>query len=216
MLTINKGDRFNRLIANREGINHKWEFLCDCGNKIMVYKYDVIKGHTSSCGCFHRDQQKSKEYADKMSVIKTKHGMYGTPTYRSWLGMGQRCNNEKNAKYPRYGGRGIKIVKKWQRFENFLSDMGVAPEGTSIGRVNNDGNYCKKNCRWETPGQQMHNTSLTKFITHNGETLCQSDWAKKLGLAPHTLVARVRRGWTPEAVVSTKRWQRGERLPTKA
>lgn len=83
-----------------------------------------------------------------------KHGGYNSPENRSWRAMMARCRDNAN---PQYGGRGIKVCERWHKFENFLGDMGVKPEGTSIGRIDNDGDYEPENCRWETPKQQAQN-----------------------------------------------------------
>ncbi len=80
-----------------------------------------------------------------------------TPIYRTWCKMKERCENPNCADYPRYGGRGISICERWQVFENFLIDMGEKPEGLSIDRIDNDGNYCSINCRWATKSEQAHN-----------------------------------------------------------
>src|SRR3990167_2204749 len=85
-------------------------------------------------------------------------GLAGTsPTYQSWKAMLERCRRPLNASYKRYGGRGITICKRWLVFENFLADMGERPVGTSIDRLDNDGNYEPGNCRWATPVEQAAN-----------------------------------------------------------
>jgi hypothetical protein len=78
-----------------------------------------------------------------------------SPTYHSWASMIQRCTNPNRSFYHRYGGRGITVCKRWMTFINFLADMGERPDGTSLDRINNDGNYTPRNCRWATLAEQQ-------------------------------------------------------------
>lgn len=79
-------------------------------------------------------------------------------TYQSWLSMKQRCLNKKRHNYYLYGGRGITICEQWlHSFTTFLADMGVRPDGTTLDRINSDGNYEPANCRWSTPTEQARN-----------------------------------------------------------
>jgi len=113
--------------------------------------------------------------------------------------MKARCESKSCRNYPIYGGRGIKICKRWQTFENFLSDMGERPSGMSIDRIDNDLGYNKDNCRWASMITQARNRRGIKRITFNGTTKCIGEWAETLGLKHVTLRARLKRGWGLEA-----------------
>jgi hypothetical protein len=117
--------------------------------------------------------------------------------------MLQRCTNPRNPSYPRYGGKGITVCERWRSFDNFLTDMGPRPEGTSIDRMDNARGYEPANCRWATSFQQAQNTSVAVSITAFGETRCLSEWARLRGLSLTTLHSRLRLGWSPERALST-------------
>lgn len=130
-------------------------------------------------------------------------GMYQTPTYNSWSGMKQRCNNPKNPTYEYYGARGIAYCERWESFENFLHDMGPAPHGLTLERKDNSLGYSPENCRWATRAEQTRNTRHSRLITFNGETLLMVDWSKRMGFKPATLAGRFARGWTVERAMTT-------------
>lgn len=128
--------------------------LCDCGTEFKTLPYSIVKGKTTSCGCYNKKQksQLAKE-------LKTTHGMKNTQIYKVWQNMKQRCYYVNHHSYINYGGRGIEVCKEWKNsFEKFYEDMGIPPSNEyQIDRIDNNGNYCKDNCRWATRSDNMLN-----------------------------------------------------------
>lgn len=137
-------------------------FRCQCslcGGETVVIKKMI--GKTLPCGCYAREASSKRN---------TRHGHSGThkqksPTYVSWQSMKARCHNPRATSYERYGAKGITVCKRWQRFENFLADMGERPEGMTLDRKNNSRGYSKANCRWATSKQQ-HENRRAKNVAH--------------------------------------------------
>lgn len=120
------------------------------------------------------------------------------PGYYSWFQMRTRCLNKENPAYSRYGGRGISVHPRWiNSFENFISDMGERPDGMSLDRIDNNGDYSPDNCRWATPAQQARNTKKTVKLTINNETKSVSEWAIEFGASRKVVTYRLRKGWSP-------------------
>lgn len=133
--------------------------------------------------------------------MNLKHGMEGTPTYRSWDAMLYRCRSKSSKDYAMYGAQGIKVCERWLKFENFFEDMGVKPAGTSLDRIDGRGNYEPGNCRWATSKQQNRNTKANVFLTHNGKTQCLAAWAEETGIAYQCLYARLKKNLPIEKVL---------------
>jgi hypothetical protein len=124
------------------------------------------------------------------------HGMHGTREYESWHGMIQRCTNPNHTAYKNYGGRGIKVCRRWRKFENFFADLGARPPQQTLDRwPNKNGDYAPKNCRWATKRQQEQNTRRNRLFSLFGKTQCVSAWAREWGLSTHQLWQRLDRGW---------------------
>lgn len=119
--------------------------------------------------------------------------------------MCRRCNNPEYSKYPDWGGRGITVCKKWSSFEQFFSDMGKAPSGMSLDRINNNAGYSKKNCRWATPTEQGQNTRYNRNLLFNGVTQCLSEWARQTGISITVLHSRLKRGWSAEQALTIQK-----------
>lgn len=130
---------------------------------------------------------------------REQHGMSRTPTYHAWASMKQRCYNAKQNRFARYIGRGIQVCERWRNsFIAFLEDMGEMPEGMSLDRIDNDGDYCPENCRWATATQQANNTHRTRYITINGEKRLARDMAEEFGISYGLVSNRLTNGWTLE------------------
>ncbi len=123
--------------------------------------------------------------------------------------MKARCNNPNQKNYERYGGRGITYDISWENFETFLEDMGFKPDSKmELDRIDNDGNYCKENCRWATKKEQTRNRGgkrPTRLYTFDGKTMCIADWAKEVGISPQSMQKRLNNGWPLEEAFSKER-----------
>ena len=147
------GKRFDRLLVVGLGSATKsgqktWLCNCLCGKAKEIRHGDLINGKSSSCGCSHKEMLQNRS--------KT-HGMSRKPIYNTWVSMKARCLNPSSTDFESYGGRGIKICNEWLDFENFYADMGDRPEGLSLDRINNMGNYEPNNCRWADNITQANN-----------------------------------------------------------
>lgn len=120
-----------------------------------------------------------------------KHGHYNSYTYRSWIQMRRRCLDKKCHNYPKYGGRGITVCKRWDDFALFLADMGERPKGYTLDRIDCNKGYYKENCRWATALTQNWNRRNIRNITYKNKTLHVTEWAAKLGLKPECLKKRI-------------------------
>ena len=167
--------------------------LCDCGVTVVRWGTTLRTGNSTSCGC---------ERAKKGGVTRRKHGLCKTPTYKSWEAMLGRCNRPANASYARYGARGIRVCDRWKSFGNFLADMGERPNGTTLDRIDNDGNYEPSNCRWATQAEQHDNRRITKKLTAFGETRTLIEWCRITGTTRDKITYRLSIGLSTEDALS--------------
>ncbi len=133
------------------------------------------------------------------------HGMFESRIYKVWTGMKQRCDNKNNVAYKNYGGRGISYDKSWEKFTKFYADMGDPPKGLTIDRIDNNGNYCKENCRWVSKKVQQNNMRTTIFLVMGGVRLSIHDWADKIGIDYEVLHGRhYKLGWSDKRTLTEK------------
>lgn len=172
------------------------EARCDCGSVKVVRVGDLRSGKSASCGCYRREA---------LRRLRTTHGGYGTGAYSAWSHAKGRTTNPRNKKWPRYGGRGIRMCQRWRdSFQAFLDDMGERPgPGYSIERVDNDGDYEPGNCKWARRSDQANNTSANRVLEYGGEIMTLAQWAERIGIKYHTLHGRLRRGWSVERTLTT-------------
>ena len=147
---VEPGERFGKLTfvratGERRHGNRIGLFRCDCGGQIETRIIHVTHRQAQSCGC--------SRIASHMT-----HGMTRTPEYRAWKAAKARCYYPKHKDYARYGGRGIKMCDEWRAsFEAFYAYVGLRPAGTTLDRIDNDGDYEPGNVRWATPKEQAAN-----------------------------------------------------------
>jgi hypothetical protein len=114
--------------------------------------------------------------------------------------MRQRCGNPRHPAWDDYGGRGIKVCDRWDRFENFLADMGERPAGTSLERIDNSRGYEPGNCRWATRTDQNRNTRASHNLTYDGQERSIAEWSEVTGIPYRTIMSRLRYGWSADRI----------------
>lgn len=175
--------------------------LCDCGNYKEVRLACLKNGDTKSCGCLHKE-----------SVCK--HGKSkNNRLYRIWINMKARCLNQKDKHYKDYGGRGIKICKAWQKnyikFEEWALSNGYSDDLT-IDRIDNNGNYEPKNCKFSTVKEQNNNQRARKgliYLIAFGEIKTIRDWLKdsRCNVKNRDIInKRIKLGWSHEDIIKTR------------
>lgn len=149
-----------------------WVCRCVCGKEVLARDRKLLTKSYSerSCGC----------------------DLYGNHPLRAmWRTMWQRCTEQSCHKYKDYGARGISVCERWENFIDFVSDMGQKPPGTSIDRIDNDGNYEPGNCRWASSKIQSRNKRSSVLVSHGGKSQTLADWSDETGISYMALYLRI-------------------------
>jgi len=163
--------------------------ICDCGNLTAPDIFNLLAGNVRSCGCKKGGRT---------------HGYVGTRTYRIWASMKGRCLTPSAGGYANYGAKGVTVCERWLTFENFLADMGEAPEGMSINRIGGAMIYSPETCEWATNATQARDKKRTIWVEFDGKRMCLADAATAAGLKYGTVFARYRRGLRGAELFATK------------
>lgn len=181
------GRRFGQIVVISEINSQKCIGRCDCGVTKEFYRSNLKDGKTTKC-------HKNPRNLDRQRTLSIWHAMIG------------RCLNPNHPFYTRYDRPSghITVCDRWLDFENFLADMGYAPLGLSLERIDNDGHYEPFNCKWATQAEQLRNTRRNHLLTFQGRTQTVIDWAAELGINHSTLYKRLNRsGWSAERALTT-------------
>lgn len=126
--------------------------------------------------------------------------------YSTWQHVKGRCYNANDKRFPRYGGRGIRMTAAWRmNFARFATDMGLPPEPTgdwSIERQDTDGNYEPSNCVWANAKEQANNRSTSHLLTWDDMVHTISEWSELTGIPGNVIQRRVSDGWPIASVLT--------------
>ena len=191
------GRKFGRLTVlgidetNENTRRTYWFCQCECGNFKSVRSDSLQNGSIKSCGCLKREQDVINLDSHRYDIPAV-----GTRLYRIWTGIKSRCDDKNNPRYSDYGGRGIVLCDEWKNdfhsFYEWACSNGYKDDLT-IDRINNDGNYCPKNCRWVDNKIQSLNRRSNIKITIGNTTKTLTEWCEIFDLDSKTVFARLQR-----------------------
>lgn len=157
----------------------RFECSCRCGQTAVLSGTALTTGKKKSCGC---------------RVGNRSHGLSLDRTWNIWRGMITRCHSP-TTKNKHYQQRGIVVCKRWRdSYEAFLRDMGRAPNGATLDRIDNNGDYEPMNCRWATMRDQARNKSTNVWVIIDGRRMLLSDAAAEMGCSRGMVSYYVKKG----------------------
>lgn len=172
---------FNRLtvkeyVGPTEAGQSLYRCVCSCGNETVSQAGNLKSGQVKSCGCLRRELaadigrksgpqniKTNRQSNEAHSMSMTTHGLSDSPTYKSWSSMLSRANN-RDGNHPAY--ENVFVCESWMTFEGFYASMGERPEGTTLSRFGDVGNYEPGNCAWHTDDQQQAEARKKIFAAH--------------------------------------------------
>jgi hypothetical protein len=196
------GERFGRLLVEGKGGYNKhhqlyWRCECECGKRKEVLGSLLRNSMTQSCGCLQKES---------ISKVNFKHGMAKSNIWSIHRSMMDRCYSPNNKAYKHYGARGISVCDRWHDFESFFKDMGNKPDGMSLERVNNNGNYSPDNVIWADSKTQANNRTNSVMLTYNNRTQTMAQWCEEIDLKIATVWARLNKyGYSVEQALTPRR-----------
>jgi hypothetical protein len=193
------GEVFGRLTVTRvfrdDKNKAKVDATCQCGNQWQGLLASLRNSSTTSCGCAQREA---------LQRTARKHGHANKhPLYNTWISMKQRCYNPDNPSHRYYGARGITVCDRWKAsFEAFISDLGPRPDGTSLDRIDVNGNYEPGNCRWATPKEQANNKTDNRTVSYRGLTTNLKSLCEYVNVKYDLVRERLNAGWSIDDAIN--------------
>jgi hypothetical protein len=181
-MEVNIGDIYGRLTVVKLADTGwaKWVCRCSCGAVVTLRANKLLSGNNKSCGCLKRMvlADATRTHGRANSSVSG----YKDRTYGIWQAMRDRCSNPNRKDWHRYGGAGISVDASWESFSQFVSDMGNAPAGRTLDRIDGTRGYGPDNCRWATPREQSLNSSRSRVFEIEGVRDSISGWARRWGV----------------------------------
>lgn len=203
------GQRYERLtvikriyMTNKTGVF--WLCKCDCGQESIVRSDHLRYGKIKSCGCFLKEVS-----APANGKKNKKHGDRNTRLYKCWMGMKQRCAGTSNDSAKKhYYDKGIKVCSEWKddfiAFKTWAINNGY-DDNLTLDRIDPNGDYTPKNCRWADKYQQANNKTNNRKYKYKNEFLTMAEIARKYGISYTLLQERLQRGWNIQQAISGKK-----------